>query len=187
MVRNPVRDMTLQCSPVAATIILEKNVGFSVHTSALYAGFIQLSFWAGTLPTLYALDRYGRRPVLLFGSIGMTISLILFTVGIAIGTKTGGYLSLSMLFIYEFIFGTSRTPIPWVLAPEITPLSHRHIGGALSPGSEWLWTFVSRSTGGPMQQAVWLNPCPRLLSKCCRVRWRTRVGRFTSCSSCSRL
>lgn len=125
-----------------ATIILEKNVGFSVQTSALYAGFIQLAFWLGTLPTLVVVDRYGRRPVLLFGSIGMTVSLILFTIGIAIESKSGGYLALSMLFVYEFIFGTSWTPIPWLLAPEITPLSHRHIGGALSPGSEWLWTFV---------------------------------------------
>lgn len=69
--------------------------------------------------------------------------MTLFTVGIALGTQPSAKLALAMLICYEFSFGMSWNTIPWLYAPEITPLNLRHVGSALCALSEWLWTFVS--------------------------------------------
>ena len=124
------------------TIVLQKNVGLSLDTSSLVAGFIQLAFWVGTIPPIYTVERFGRRPTLLIGSVALSISLILFTVGIAIPGKATSHLALAMLVLYEIAFGMSWNCLPWIIAPEITPLHLRHVGGAIGPFSEWLWTVV---------------------------------------------
>lgn len=92
---------------------------------------------------LFLVDRYGRRTMLMSGSLSMTIAMTLFTVGVALGTPSSAKLSVAMLFCYEFSFGMSWNAIPWLYAPEITPLNLRHIGSAICALSEWLWTFVS--------------------------------------------
>ncbi|ETN39969.1 uncharacterized protein HMPREF1541_06196 [Cyphellophora europaea CBS 101466] len=124
------------------TIVLEVNVGLSKETSSLVAGFVQMAFWLGTLPPIYMLDKYGRRKTMLWGSVALSISMILFTIGIALNTPATNRLALAMLFVYEISFGMSWNSMPWLYAAEITPLEIRHIGGAVGPFSEWLWTFV---------------------------------------------
>lgn len=125
------------------TIVLEVNVGFDRETASLIAGFIQIAFWAGTFPPMWLIDKYGRRPMLLCGSIALTTTMVVFTISIAINTPATSRLALAMLLCYEVSFGMSWNSIPWLLAPEITPLHLRHIGSAIGPFSEWMWTFVS--------------------------------------------
>jgi MFS family permease len=125
------------------TIVLEQNMGLSSNTSSLVAGFIQIAFWVGTLPPIYYLDKYGRRPTLLIGSIVLLISLVLFTAGIAVNTDSSNNLALAMLILFQITFGMSWNATPWIYAPEITPLQLRHVGSAVGVFSEWLCTFVS--------------------------------------------
>lgn len=87
------------------------------------------------------------------GSTVLCITMVLFTVGIALDTPASSRLALAMLFIYEVAFGMSWNSVPWLYAPEITPLNIRHIGAAVCCFSEWLWTFVS----------IWLTDCENQL------------------------
>ena len=89
------------------TIVLNKNVGLSVDLSSLVAGFIQITFWIGTLPPIFLLDKLGRRPMLLGGSIMLSLSMILFTIAIAVNTGASTNLALAMLLLYEISFGMS--------------------------------------------------------------------------------
>lgn len=125
------------------TIVLETNVGLSRETSSLVAGCIQIAFWLGTFPPIFLLDKWGRRPILLLGSVALLTAMAIFTAGIAVNTKTTANLALAMLFVYEISFGMSWNSIPWLYAPEITPMQLRHVGAAVATFSEWLWTFVS--------------------------------------------
>ncbi|KAL6407694.1 hypothetical protein AUP68_08715 [Ilyonectria robusta] len=128
------------------TIVLEVNVGLSRETSSLVAGCIQIAFWLGTFPPMYLLDKVGRRPMLLLGSVALLVSMAMFTAGIAVDTPATANMALAMLFVYEISFGMSWNSIPWLYAAEITPLELRHIGSAVATFSEWLWTFVSPLT-----------------------------------------
>ncbi|KAJ5685521.1 Major facilitator superfamily domain general substrate transporter [Penicillium majusculum] len=127
------------------TIVLETNVGLSRELSSLVAGFIQIAFWVGTFPPIFLIDRLGRRKVLMLGSTMLCLALVLFTVGIALKTPASSRLALGMLIIYEISFGMSWNSVPWLYAPEITPLNIRHVGAAVGCFSEWLWTFVRTS------------------------------------------
>lgn len=164
------------------TIVLEVNVGLSRETSSLVAGCIQIAFWLGTFPPIFLLDKLGRRPILLFGSVALLIAMALFTAGIAINTKATSNMALAMLFVYEISFGMSWNPIPWLYAPEITPMQLRHVGAAVATFSEWLWTFVSEI---PKLSAVsLLNRCAyRSSPKLRRMLSRTRVGSSTCYSA----
>lgn len=128
------------------TIVLEVNVGFTRETSSLVAGIVQIAFWLGTLPPIILLDKYGRRPMLMMGSVALLISMSIFTAGIAVGSTQSAKLALAMLFLYEISFGMSWDSIPWLYAAEITPLRLRHMGSAIATFSEWLWTFVSEDS-----------------------------------------
>jgi MFS family permease len=128
------------------TIMLEVNVGLTRETSSLVAGCVQIAFWLGTFPPIFLLDKVGRRPVLLIGSVALLVSMILFTAGIAVNTKATANMALAMLFVYEISFGMSWNSIPWLYAAEITPLRLRHVGSAVATFSEWMWTFVSLTT-----------------------------------------
>jgi MFS family permease len=114
--------------------------------SSLVAGFIQISFWVGTFPPIFLIDRLGRRKVLMLGSTMLLLAMTLFTVGIAVKTTASSRLALGALIIYEVSFGMSWNSVPWLYAPEITPLNLRHVGAAVGCFSEWLFTFVSAST-----------------------------------------
>ena len=92
---------------------------------------------------MYLIDRFGRRPILLIGSIALTTTMVIFVIGIALNTAVSSRLALAMLFLYEISFGMSWNSLPWLIAPEITPLHLRHVGAAIGPFSEWMWTFVS--------------------------------------------
>ncbi|KAL2676495.1 hypothetical protein Neosp_010253 [[Neocosmospora] mangrovei] len=124
------------------TIVLETNVGLSKDTSSLVAGFIQIAFWLSTFPPMYLLDRVGRRPMLMLGSVSLLTAMAIFTAGIAVNTSSTSAMALAFLFIYEISFGMSWNSIPWLYAPEITPLELRHVGSSVAAFSEWLWTFV---------------------------------------------
>ncbi|OAL03658.1 general substrate transporter [Phaeosphaeriaceae sp. SRC1lsM3a] len=138
------------------TIVLERNVGLSRETSSLVAGCIQIAFWLGTFPPIFLLDKLGRRPILLGGSLALLMAMTLFTVGIAVNTSATANMALAMLFLYEISFGMSWNAIPWLYAPEITPMQLRHVGAAVATFSEWLWTFViAQITPMAIEQAGW--------------------------------
>jgi hypothetical protein len=48
--------------------------------------------------------------------------MILFTIGIAVEGQAASNLALAALVMYEVAFGMSWNCLPWILAPEITPL-----------------------------------------------------------------
>ena len=108
----------------------------------MVAGFIQIAFWVGTFPPIFLIDRLGRRKVLMLGSSILCVTMALFIVGVALKTAASSRLALAMLIVYEITFGMSWNSVPWLYAPEITPLNPRHVGAAIGCFSEWLWTYV---------------------------------------------
>jgi sugar porter (SP) family MFS transporter len=108
-----------------------------------------LSFWL--------VERFGRRPMLIWGAIGMTVcEFIVAIIGVTIGfNKThivdGNTVAdnlsavnaqVAFIAIYIFFFATTWGPGAWVLIGEIFPLPIRSRGVALSTASNSLWNCV---------------------------------------------
>jgi hypothetical protein len=110
----------------------------------MVGGFVNLSFFLGSVPPIWLVEKAGRRKVLLWGSVCTTIAMSGFTGCVANLDKGKAIQSLALFFIFffNFAFGGTWVPLAWIYPPEITPLRLRHVGTAIAVGAEWLFAFV---------------------------------------------
>lgn len=99
-----------------------------------------------TLPGLYAIDRFGRRPVLLVGALGMgTCQFIVAAAGAATNT-TENYPSAVAQFvflcIYVSFFASSFGPAAWVVTGELFPLKVRAKCLSMTTAANWFFNWL---------------------------------------------
>ena len=127
------------------TSVLQKNVGLTRNLSLILGGCINTMFVIGSLVPTFFLDRLGRRRPMMFGSLGLAISMLMIAIllsftGKSVGKQTASA-SLTFFFTYMLIFGSSVNCIPWVYVPEIIPLHVRSKGAAVGTSANALWNF----------------------------------------------
>lgn len=98
-----------------------------------------------TLLALRFLDRWGRRTMLLTGSAGMTISLVLFIIAYRI-PGSPPLLTLSFILGYTGFFAFAMGPIPWVVISEIFPNKIRGRAASIATSTLWAGTLVVTMT-----------------------------------------
>ena len=95
-------------------------------------------------------DRVGRKPLLLVGSIGMaltlgTLALIFSTADVVNGTLAlkgaQGPIALVSAVLYGMLFNTSWGPVMWIMLGEMFPNQMRGSGLAVSGLSQWISNF----------------------------------------------
>ncbi|KAL8276288.1 hypothetical protein RQP46_011316 [Phenoliferia psychrophenolica] len=57
--------------------------------------------------------------------------------------KTAGWAAYGFIIIYQMAFAIGWLSVPWIYAPEISPLRYRHANTSAAVASEWLFTFVT--------------------------------------------
>lgn len=131
--------------------ILWEAVGFEESQSFQISVFTSVVNIATTIVAILLIDRIGRRPLLLIGSIGMTITLA--TMAICFGgatqvpdaegelqpqlTGASGPIALVAANLFVIFFGMSWGPVVWVLLGEMFP--NRLRGAALSLAAAGQW------------------------------------------------
>lgn len=69
---------------------------------------------------------------------GLTVAL-----KYALTNKTAGWVAYAFIIIYQIFFGAAWLSVPWVYAPEISPLKYRHINTSAAVCSEWYVRFAT--------------------------------------------
>lgn len=108
--------------------------------------------------SFFTVEKFGRRPLLIWGAFGMLIcQFIVAIVGVTVGfNKTHidaagntianniGAVNAQVAFIaiYIFFFASTWGPGAWILIGEIFPIPIRSRGVALSTASNWLWNTI---------------------------------------------
>ncbi|CAI7635546.1 hypothetical protein PCG10_000343 [Penicillium crustosum] len=108
--------------------------------------------------SFYTVEKFGRRPLLIFGALGMLIcQFIVAIIGVTIGfnkthmTDSGSTIAdnisavnaqVALIAIYIFFFASTWGPGAWILIGEIFPIPIRSRGVALSTASNWLWNTI---------------------------------------------
>ncbi|HEY5959297.1 MAG TPA: sugar porter family MFS transporter [Polyangiaceae bacterium] len=96
------------------------------------------------------IDRLGRKPLLLIGSVGMAVTLgtltaIFATADVVNGnlslTGSQGPIALTSAVLYSMLFNVSWGPVMWVMLGEMFPNQIRGSGLAVSGLSQWLSNF----------------------------------------------
>jgi MFS family permease len=80
-------------------------------------------------------DGWGRRKLMLFGSLGLAISYIFL--GAAFHLEWNGFLVLSIIVVALAVYAMSLAPITWVVLSEIFP--NRARGAAMAVATSTLW------------------------------------------------
>ncbi|KAJ5946121.1 hypothetical protein N7454_002960 [Penicillium verhagenii] len=94
--------------------------------------------------SFYAIEKFGRRPLLLWGALGMIIcQFIVAIIGVTdYGNHNAVAAMIAFICIYVFFFASTWGPGAWVVIGEIFPLPIRSRGVALSTASNWLWNCI---------------------------------------------
>ena len=125
-----------------------QGVGARPSLISLLSGILNICFALGCVPLYFTIERVGRRSVLMYGAMVMSVLILIFTVLQAVGqTSSIQWASVAMIFIFLFVFGYAWQGCVWLYCSEIAPLEYRHIGGAATAFGEWLMTFLTVFAG----------------------------------------
>jgi sugar porter (SP) family MFS transporter len=114
-----------------------KRAGSAIDTSLLQAVAVGGVNLLATLVAIYVVDKFGRKVLLLAGSIGMAVFLIL--VGLAFSKESqNAYLILACILGYVACFAASLGPVVWVVISEIFPTRIRGRAMAIATVSLWI-------------------------------------------------
>jgi sugar porter (SP) family MFS transporter len=107
-----------------------------------------------TLPGMYAIDKWGRRPLLLYGAIGMCVSQFIVAMcgTLSTGQRANGDIyvkdvggqkaAVSFVCIYIFFFASTWGPLAWVVTGEIFPLKTRAKSLSMTTATNWLLNWA---------------------------------------------
>ena len=104
-------------------------------------GIVNIVF---TLIAIFTVDRFGRKPLLIIGSIGMAVGAFAVTLCDCMGIK--GLLPVLSVIVYAAFFMMSWGPICWVLISEIFPNTIRGKAVAIAVAFQWIFNYIVSST-----------------------------------------
>ena len=111
----------------------------------VFMGIINISF---TLVAVFTVEKWGRKPLLISGSLGMALGA--FGVALTFGHEGMGLVTAASLLIYSASFMFSWGPICWVLIAEIFPNTIRGAAVAIAVAFQWISNFIVSSSFVPM-------------------------------------
>jgi SP family xylose:H+ symportor-like MFS transporter len=121
-----------------------KGLGFGNDAAmwqTVIMGFVNIVF---TLVAIFTVDRFGRKPLLIIGSVGMALGM--FAIGGLAFYQIIGMSTLVFIVIYSASFMMSWGPICWVLISEIFPNTIRGKAVAIAVAAQWIANFAVSAT-----------------------------------------
>ena len=108
-------------------------------------GIINISF---TLVAVFTVEKLGRKPLLITGSLGMALGAI----GVALSNVVTlpAVVPVVSIMVYSACFMFSWGPICWVYISELFPNTIRSQATALAVAFQWIFNFVVSSTFVPL-------------------------------------
>jgi SP family xylose:H+ symportor-like MFS transporter len=103
-----------------------------------------------TVVAIMTVDKWGRKPLLITGSIGMAVGM--FAISMLAFNQIIGMGTLVFIIIYTASFMMSWGPICWVLISEIFPNKIRGQAVAIAVAAQWTANYLISSTYPPMME-----------------------------------
>jgi len=131
---------------------LWQSVGFEESDSFVISVVTSITNVLVTLVAIFLVDRVGRKPILLTGSVLMTLSLGLMAVaflfaetgsdGAVVLPAPWGPIALVAANVFVIGFGASWGPLVWVLLGEMFPSRIRGKALGVAAGAQWVANFL---------------------------------------------
>ncbi len=111
----------------------------------VFMGVVNILF---TLVAIFTVEKWGRKPLLIYGSLGMAMGA--FGVALTFGHTGMELVTAASIMVYAASFMFSWGPICWVLIAEIFPNTIRGGAVAIAVAFQWIFNFIVSSTFVPM-------------------------------------
>jgi MFS transporter, SP family, sugar:H+ symporter len=147
--------------------VLWRAVGFSEKdslTTTVITGAVNI---ITTLIAIAFVDKFGRKPLLILGSIGMVATLGTMTAVFRTGqldpagnltlSGSAGVIALLAANLYVFCFGFSWGPVTWVLLGEMFNNKIRAAALSVAAAIQWVANFAVSTTFPPILQSFGLG------------------------------
>lgn len=130
---------------------LWRAVGFDESNSLLISVITSVTNVVVTLVAIFLVDRVGRKPILLTGSVLMTVSLAAMALSFTFAQGSGedvslpapwGTIALVAANLFVVGFGASWGPLVWVLLGEIFPSRIRGKALGVAAAAQWIANFA---------------------------------------------
>jgi sugar porter (SP) family MFS transporter len=118
-----------------------KSAGFGNSSALLQTalmGMVNLTF---SVVSMFFVDKIGRKPLMVIGSIGMSIAMFLLAITFISGHARGPFVLICIMG-YLAAFGFSLGPVVWVLIAELFPNRVRSYAVAIATFMLWGANFV---------------------------------------------
>lgn len=101
--------------------VIFSQLGLSQFMSQLLSALMNTLFAAGSVPLIFTVERFGRRNILMYSAIALTVCLVIFIamIGLPNPTDATQWTAVGAIFVYNFIFGYGWIGVPWLYGPEV--------------------------------------------------------------------
>ncbi len=121
--------------------VIFRSAGWKMDAALFSTFIVGLTNFAFTLVSFATIDRFGRKPLYIAGSLGMAAALILLTTISGLGLFRG-WMVLALILCYLACFASCIGPVFWTLVPEIFPNHIRGTAMTVPVLTQWIANAV---------------------------------------------
>ena len=118
-----------------------RSAGWKLDAALFSTFMVGLNNLVFTLVSFWVIDRYGRKPLYIVGSLGMAAALALLATAVAAG-RFQGTVVLILILGYLGFFSSCIGPVFWTLVSEIFPNNIRGTAMAVPVLTQWIANAV---------------------------------------------
>lgn len=147
----------------------QAGIGSSQEATLLSSGVSYVVNVVMTVPAILFVDKWGRRPTMIFGALAM--SAFLWIVGgllatgewyindkgkwlVALDSKPKADGVVACIYLFVAAFATTWGPLGWIYPAEIYPLRVRAMAVSMSTASNWLFNWILNFVVPLMMQRI---------------------------------
>ncbi|MGD0497051.1 MAG: sugar porter family MFS transporter [Bryobacteraceae bacterium] len=114
-----------------------RSAGWKLDAALFSTFIVGLNNLVFTLASFWMIDRFGRKPLYIVGSLGMAAALALLAAAVAAGRFQGAVV-LILILGYLAFFSSCIGPVFWTLVSEIFPNNIRGTAMAVPVLTQWI-------------------------------------------------
>lgn len=126
-----------------ATTIFQDFIGMDPVQARILSACMTLTQPFGGLLAFFTIERFGRRPLLLYSAAIMGSCMVILAGTVSAPNNNGAMICATVfLFIFQFTFTIGYAGLTYLYAAEIAPLQLRAAISAVSTAAVWAFNFL---------------------------------------------
>lgn len=120
--------------------VIFQQAGVGANDALFQSIIVGIVNFVFTIIAVWLVDRKGRKSLLVWGTVGMTISLVFLAA--TFGGVVGVVGMIISVLMYIAFFAASLAPVMWVVTSEMYPTSIRGIAMSVSTSVSWICSLL---------------------------------------------